>query len=304
MASGVEQRIFEQFVSLRARFRERVQEVNAMTEREVMSAADSVARIVDVAGGHVARVRDALSVLRGGGGRVGIGTLIHRQIDAVEDYARDVRERAMHLQSDASRAAAHTRDISRAARSIAALSQEAHILALNARIEAGRLSERGASFRVIAGEMQRLSKTIAATNELIDQLSRDLTALLPAIAGNADGMQALASGFSERFAASAHEVEQGTEEMHRYVADALEHGDAALAQVVRHSHESLSHLQFQDAVAQGLMRIDDWLRAAQLEATELPGLAGRTVEIEAAMHPEMGGDKPVDLESAGEVLLF
>ncbi len=304
MTDGIEQRVFEQLLSLRGRFQQRVREVNGMTEREVMSAAESVARIVEVAGGHVARVRDALSVLRGGGGRAGIGTLIHRQIDAVEDYARDVRERATRLQSDATSAVAHTQDISRAARSIAALSQEAHILALNARIEAGRLSERGASFRVIAGEMQRLSKTIATTNELIDQLSRDLTALLPAIAGSADGMEALASTFSERFAASAHDVEQGTEEMHRYVADALEHGDASLAQVVRHSHESLSHLQFQDAVAQGLQRIDDWIRDAQLAAAELPAAEGRAAEIAAPMHPEIGGDKPVDLETAGDVLMF
>ena len=301
---GIENRVFDLLLRLRERFAERTGEVNAMTEREVMRAADSVAQIVDVAGGHVARVKDALSVLRGGGKSVGIATLVRRQIDAIDQYTREVRDRANRQQTDALEAAARTRDITRAARSIAALSQEAHILALNARIEAGRLSERGASFRVIAGEMQRLSKTIASTNELIDTLSRDLTALLPKIAESADGMLGHASEFSVSFAASAREVEEGTEEMHRYVADALEHGDASLARVVVHSHETLSHLQFQDAVAQGLLRIDGWMRETQLETAAPLDLEERNGEIAANIHAEIGGDKGVDVEIAGDVLLF
>jgi len=304
MAQGIENRVFDLLLRLRERFTERTGEVNTMTEREVMRAADSVGQIVDVAGGHVARVKDALSVLRGGGKSVGIATLVHRQIDAIDAYTREVRDRANRQQTDALEAAARTRDITRAARAIAALSQEAHILALNARIEAGRLSERGASFRVIAGEMQRLSKTIASTNELIDTLSRDLTALLPKIAESADGMLGHANDFSVSFAASAREVEEGTEEMHRYVADALEHGDASLAQVVAHSHETLSHLQFQDAVAQGLLRIDGWMRETQLETAALLDLDARRGEIAANIHAEIGGDKGVDVEIAGDVVLF
>ena len=73
---------------------------------------------------------------------------------------------------------------------------------------------------------------------------------------------------------------------------------------MRHSHESLSHLQFQDAVAQGLQRIDDWIRDAQLAAAELPAAEGRAAEIAEPMHPEIGGDKPIDLETAGDVLMF
>jgi hypothetical protein len=85
---------------------------------------------------------------------------------------------------------------------------------------------------------------------------------------------------------------------------AIETSDQAMSRIIRCSHEAMSHLQFQDAVAQGLLRLDNRAREALIELCQLAGLEDRIASIAPAMHVEIGGEKPVEQNNAGDVILF
>ena len=80
--------------------------------------------------------------------------------------------------------------------------------------------------------------------------------------------------------------------------------DLTMGMIVEASQNALSHLQFQDAVAQGLMRLDRQVLEAQQVACRALGAEDLIPSLEPPMHVEIGGEKAVKNENAGEVLLF
>jgi hypothetical protein len=92
--------------------------------------------------------------------------------------------------------------------------------------------------------------------------------------------------------------------MRHVIRQLLESSDHEMNALIHESHEAMSHLQFQDVVAQGLLRLEPVLHDLQVEWAEPLGLEERVAELPKAQHREIGGDKPVDQENAGEVLLF
>lgn len=78
--------------------------------------------------------------------------------------------------------------------------------------------------------------------------------------------------------------------------------DAVFESVLSTSHRVLSHLQFQDVVAQALVRTDGWLWVLERIYAEQHQL-----EVESVHPPttvELGGEKPLEHPDAGEVLMF
>jgi methyl-accepting chemotaxis protein len=303
-AQGVARRLLDRLAGYRSRFVERVREVNAMTEREVMAAAASVADIVERASQHVRSTKQAFAEIDGSDGERSVAAAIAKQARAMQQYRGSLAERIAQQQAVAERAEESLRSIATAADAVASLSHEAHILALNARIEAGRLGDAGSGFAVIAGEMQRLSRQIADANELIDDLTRKLAAVLPEMTTGARAMRAASDALSSELEQSSGEVERLTAELRALVERSLRESDAAGEAIIASSHAALSHLQFQDAVAQGLLRMDKWVWELQRET----GLEAGDHEAVAALVPpaqdEIGDEKPVDQENAGDVLLF
>jgi methyl-accepting chemotaxis protein len=296
--------LLERLAAYRARFVDRVREVNAMTEREVMAAAASVARIVERASRHVEATKRAFAEIDGADGDRTVAGAIALQAQAMHRYRGALAARIAQQQAVAERAEQSLQSISTAADAVANLSHEAHILALNARIEASRLGDAGSGFAVIAGEMQRLSRQIADANDLIDGLTRELASVLPEMTSGVRSMRAASDALSAELERSAGQVEQFTANLRALVERSLRESDAASEAILASSHDALSHLQFQDAVAQGLLRMDRWICELQREAAKATGTAAELAAITPPVQDDMGDDTPVDAHNAGDVLLL
>jgi methyl-accepting chemotaxis protein len=84
-------------------------------------------------------------------------------------------------------------DIGRLITAISSVSQQTHLLAINAAIEAARAGEHGRGFAVVAEEVQRLSDDVSALAERVSTLSTEIL----------DGAQGAAAGIRRTLEASA-----------------------------------------------------------------------------------------------------
>jgi methyl-accepting chemotaxis protein len=290
--------------SLRSYLRDRIAEVNRMTQREVMSAAQDVNTIYTSATTQIADLKSRLSAVATTESS-GKDVSAERQLTAVEGYVHDLETRVDQLNNIAHESAGCTSKIEDAAQQIQRLSTDAHMLAINARIEAARDSvgsSRG--FAVIAVEMKQLSRLISATSENVKTLARTLGALLPQMADGMTELRQQSNHFSTSLAGDIRNLAERSAAQRREVEAALSASDDTLGAIVRASQSALSHLQFQDVVAQGLMRVDANARETEIAVCTDLDAEDRISEVDRAMHVEIGGDKTVDAEDAGKVLLF
>src|SRR5262249_30248406 len=156
-------------------------------------------------------------------------------------------------------------ELGRAARAIDNLASEAKTLAINSRIEAGRTGAANRAFSVVSDEMRRLSADVAATNTTVRRLSETVAGALGSVARAAQDMRGRIERFAEESSAGTEQLSAAVDAFRAETQRALAASDRCLADVVRASHDALSHLQFQDVVAQGLLRLDGRLRDLQLQ---------------------------------------
>jgi methyl-accepting chemotaxis protein len=303
--SNVSDALFDSLTTFRERLVERVREVNAMTEKEVMGAAEEVNSIFAAASDQIARLRELLSGSQGEAGEKDeLSGLIDDELKVVGSFAAELNTQVTE-QLRLTQAAEHSLSgISAAASQVGNLANRAKMLALNARIEATRLTKGASGFAVIADEMKELSRGVAAANASIQELARTMETLLPGIVRGANLMHDRSKVFSNGLADSMRKIAERSDQRRQTVATAVEDSDKTLSTIVSASRGALSHLQFQDAVAQGLMRLDAMLVETQQSVCAIAGLERRRSEIAPPMHVEIGGDKAVAQKQAGQVLLF
>ncbi|MDP3157438.1 MAG: hypothetical protein Q8N23_32520 [Archangium sp.] len=293
--------ILEEITKLRTDILERTREINGVTEREVMAAAASTARIVGEATTHITQLRALLTSLDDSSG----GAPRQPAAAAIESRHRPIATRIERQCEKASEAATQCTNIEAAAHEVQGLALRAKLIALNANIQAARADgpeERG--FARIAMEMMELSQEIARANERVGELAGALASILPGLAAEAETIRGASEAFSLELTARVSESEADASRLRTEVGQMIHQSDAVMAHVIDASNDSLSHLQFQDTVAQGLLRMDSWLRGAQVKASEVLGLRVDEREFAAAAHVELGGEKAVDQHNAGEVVLF
>jgi methyl-accepting chemotaxis protein len=290
--------------ALRKYLRARIDEVNRMTQREVMAAAQDVNTIYQSGTSQIAELKARLSAVSMGDSSRKESSA-EGQLVAVEGYVRDLEDRITQLKNIASQSAGCNSQLESAAQQIQKLSTDAHMLAINARIEAARDAE-GSSrgFAIIAVEMKQLSQVITKTSDSVKSLARTLGELLPQLAQGMTELRDRSKDFSSSLAVDIRNLAERSSAQRREVESALAASDVTLSAIVQASQSALSHLQFQDVVAQGLMRIDETAREAEAGVCTDLGAEDRIPAIEAAMHVEIGGDKAVDYDEAGKVLLF
>lgn len=279
----------------------RVHEINDMTAREVMGAVANISGVVESASGHVQRVKRMLTGLEGGQGQMGVADAIAKQSKALKQFLESVSRDIGRQEAVAERAQEHLQRITKASRDTSQLASSAKLLAVNARIEAARVGGNGNCFSTIASEMQHLAEQITQANRFIDEVAARLSQDLPEVAVSARDLRSLCDELNKNLAVSSAQVNREVDHLRATVKAALSESDQEIAQIVVSSQKALSHLQFQDVVAQGLGRLENGLVDLQLFHAEANGLEQ---QIAPAEHREIGGEKDVDQQNAGEVLLF
>ncbi len=307
LASGVRvmvDKALGRIASLRAFLRERIREVDRMTQREVMAAAQDVNTIYTSATTQIADLKSRLSTVSRGTGEAGVNSA-ENQLVAVERYVNGLEQRVTELKTIADQSAGCTAQIEQAAQQIQKLTVDSQMLSINARIEAARSTDGNSQgFAVIAVEMKELSRAIAGTSENVKMLARTLGALLPELDKGMTGMLEHSQEFSSSLAMDIRGLATRSGEQKRSVEAALAASDVTLGAIVKASQSALSHLQFQDVISQALMRMDAIAQETETAMCKDLDAEDRVPAVQAAMHVEIGGDKNVENENAGEVLLF
>jgi methyl-accepting chemotaxis protein len=297
-------RAIGRMASLRTFIRERIKEVDRMTQREVMAAAQDVNTIYTSATSQIDELKSRLSTISRGESKSS-GTSAEAQLLTVERYVNGLEKQIDELKNIASQSAGCTAQIEHATQQIQKLTTDAHMLAINARIEAARSSEASSKgFAVIAAEMKELSQAIANTSTTVKTLAQTLGILLPQLDGGMSGLRNHSKDFSSSLAVDIRELAEKSATQREQVEAALAASDVTLGSIVKASQSALSHLQFQDVVSQGLMRMDGVARETEASMCRDLNAEDRIDKIEGAMHVEIGGDKTVEQKNAGEVLLF
>ena len=283
----------------------RVRTVNETTSNEVKEAAHFLNAVVMSARAYVQDSQRALSRLQGEGND-SLGQLLSKQAEFLRKHATDMSSRAAMQDERARQAAAAAKSIADLAASIERLAGEARLLAVNARIESSRLGAQSAGFEVLASEMQRLSDEVASTNERVGELAGRLGHDLPWIAQHARDFRRAMEDFTTTSTMQLDETERGVMELRTQVARASKAGSSAIEDILRDSQAALSHLQFQDVVAQDLRQLDGQARDAQVQALQsLEAGPAVVAEVPEAEYTTMGGtEHSSPMNPSGEVMLF
>lgn len=285
---------------LRSDIQERIREVTEVSEREVLAAGASVQRVVELAS---TQIEGLGQIVRQGEAEPGLGES-DRQAANTQAFLRTLHVSLDEHAKSAARSREHATVISDTARRVGALASQARLLAINARIEAAHAGVAGGAFGILAGEMRRLAEEIAAANAVIEDLVREISEFAPRVAASVTAIERETDGFSASLEESLRLTEEQRVRAAQAAKVALERSDATTREILQVALETLSHLQFQDVAAQGLMRIDMRLHQHQLEVCRALGLDAATQNFPKPMHVELGGDKPVDAPEAGVVQLF
>ena len=300
------QRAVEELAQTRSVVGEILEQCNQQTEQEVLHVGHELHEIVTVAESFIHEVRDNFEALHPSpttedADTGGIVDAINQQSDAMHAFMEAVLDNAT-TQAEASTAALEqVETIMRVGATINEVARSSKMLALNASIEAARLGAQGRSFVVIASQMQSLSERVHESNQLVAEMAGKLLRLLPKIVDTSTDLQQRTDAFHSDFSNSVANVRAGTQKLEGALDSVLGSGDAHLATILQRSQSALSHLQFQDPVAQRLGQVDTEL--ARLEQCQ-QALLGSGIDI-ADLRQELthGTDELTALKS-GEVLLF
>ncbi len=307
MNDSLGKKLVSEVTDFRETLSDRVKRVNSLTESEVIGAAEAVGAIVDMVATLSSQTKETLegiSFSDHGDDEKSLAVSIAKQSDTTELFVSVLQGRMEKQRSVAAQAYEQSQAISEAANSVERLSRQATMLAINAMIEAARMGEAGASFTVIGNEMQWLSKEIKRTNTLVAGLAENLGELLPSIAKMIEETSSHTDAFSGTIKETISEVRERTTSLQGGVEELLTDNEDAMSTILNQSNAALSHLQFQDTVAQGLMRLDCIVRDLIISVGTLGGEDMSNMLVPEEEHVEIGGEKLISPDEAGEVMLF
>lgn len=287
----------DQIGAFRAKMDEIVEAALAESEQGILGAGKALQAIVQNAKEYIEETEATMSQLDASDGDASVMDLIGQQSELIQNFVQDLTEKVQHQDDIATAAERSLKDITEAGETIDRITRESRMLALNALIETHRLGQDGRSLAVIADHMKQLSETVADANEKIAELSSQLLKVLPKMAAQAKDMRTTCDDFSVDVTNQIDNMARGTDEL-RDVIDAVRRlGRTRLDQIVHTSHEALSHLAFQDTVAQNLRRMVSLPMGDEIEE------APRSDTFSTSGDADADGDGE-DAADAGELLLF
>ena len=275
---AVAARVMAEIVEGKDRVATRVEELKALTKREILACGGVLSSIVDHVRGLVAETDRTVAASLARSERLTSRFVTEMQDDIL---AQETAVNQVLLLADG---------IEDAIDAINGLAQSSHMLAINARIEAARLGGHGRGVAVIADQMREMSKTVRETADRVRSSIAAVRQGLPPVRERATAMHDRTRSFIDVIAEEVRAASLQT--------DATSAGSGRLDAVIELSNTALSHLQFQDVLVKKLESIDRGLDAVERRVSRV--LDGH-VE-----HEPIDDDRlPRGLEpAAGEVVLF
>jgi methyl-accepting chemotaxis protein len=271
----------------------RIRDANGMTEREVLAVGEALKLIVDEARSYVKDSRTTLEEFAS----TNLSDMLERHGALMTHFVTSMQTQVT-AQSDAARqATSQINRIVELGQTIERVTMESKILALNANIQARRLGVAGESFQVIAQEMKHFSESVSDANKRVQDLAAGLLNVLPRIELLAADLRKTSEEFSLNVNNRIAEVASTNSDLKEQVAKSMSSGELRLQQIMKLSYDAISHLQFQDSVAQSLLSCDTTLR-------DCIQLAERWARGEGASSDAAHDSAASSSMESGEVLLF
>ncbi len=314
--------VAEEQERFKARINQIIEGALGLSETEIMAAAQNLTSINHEARQHVGDLR-TLQDRTGGEREIAAEVILHQSRycqDAVALLRQqsDVAERSQHL----------SREIASFAESIGRISDSARILTINGQIESVRMGTAGAAFAVIANQMRDLSHDVQKANRSIADLAHRLGEYMPMITQNAQALLGMTEAFSQQQFVQVSRFQTASDQTQKTMHQALSESQERVERLLTGSGEILTHLQFQDRMAQDLRSLEDMVGhnaailteflqrlGSKVEAGEPGGMDPRQAVQEAlsaarenAPRPcrrmgDLASDPRVEL-TAGEVMFF
>ena len=264
-----------------------LQEARSKTEDAVISVCDQVARLVDIARQGNAEAQGTLQAIVGGpnstaGGsqEASVSEVIQMQTESVNAFVEETR-RYFHQQMEAANTATATcREMQTCVAQVVKLVFSSEILAYNIQIESARLGDQGRAFSVLGDEMVRFSSKVRDANIAIQKSLNQVNESMMHFHAESKCMDQRLGEFTDQLQNRIAVVEQRTLSLTDSLHMTLDRITTRNREVIECSQTALSELQFQDPLAQSLLRTEH-------EVNKLQSLL-ETGSCELASIPEPG----------------
>jgi methyl-accepting chemotaxis protein len=259
------------------RIAEIVDGVRSLTEREVLACGNVVSDIVSNARRLAAESESSLAAS------------IARSEEINDRFVRDMQQDILAQTTAVNSVLDLAKGIEEAVAAINDLTVSSRVLAINARIEAARLGEQGRGFAVIADNLSELSRVIRASSDKVSTTIGAVRLGLQPVSEHAASMDDRTKRFVD-------DVADQVKLSSLHTDDGQSTGP--LASITELANQALSHLQFQDPMAQKLLSINRDLEHVKGRVASV--LNGETTFDSAQDSHEAGFSDAV----SGEVMLF
>ncbi len=265
---------------------EELQRAAQETETEVLGAGAKLGGIYRETSAHAAGLKTmhAQFADQSNSGGETLGRVIAGQATALSAFPEafdSICERLDAHRELATGAGVHTAQILRLAGAVDKITATINILGINALITAVQAGEHGAAFSVVANELRTLSAKTKEANESIASLARELSQTLPKLSENGEEISALCRGKSSELKQAVVEFASrlGTtyQDIQSSMVTAIEESAARGEAIAANCNDVLSHLQFQDRVAQRLTSAR-WISDLWVGTRPIEGDLGEAIE--------------------------
>jgi len=272
-------RILAQLKESNNRIADAIKEMQAISEREVLACGNVLSSIVDESRQLAEETSYAVT------------SSLARSEEITGRFVRGMREDIFAQETAVQNVLDLAGSIEEAIAAINDLTLSSKVLAINARIEAARLGAQGRGFTVIADSLSGLSSVIRQASDKVGLAIEAVRLGLPSVKARAVSMNERTKVFIDEVAEQVRSAS--------LQSDGNQSG-SRLAKLTELSNQALSHLQFQDPMAQKLLAIVGDLEASKERVRrQLSGEAGEEREILTPVEAAEVG-KPV----SGEIMLF
>jgi gas vesicle protein len=245
------------------RIRRSLQGAREKTEDAVLAVCDHVTKLVEIARQGNEEAECTLHTIVGPGAGVrfddeetSIAEVVHTQADSVNSFVADTREFFNQQIAIGDAASKSCQEMQLCVAQVVKLVFSSEILAYNIQIESARLGDDGRAFTVLGDEMVRFSSKVRDANIAIQSSLKLVSETMRKFQEQSKAMDQRLDTFTEQLRRKMDDVQLRTSKLTDSLHLTLERITHRNQEVIACSQDALSELQFQDPLAQRLMRIE------------------------------------------------